>query len=159
MRKGKPQQQTALWVSKSGKELWLNCRYMPLADEEGTITEVVQVIEDITEREAREADARGQLMAINRTQAVVHFSLDGHVLEANELFLNAVGYDHDTLVGKHHSVLVDNDERASEAYRAFWAGLGQGEHRSGEYRRIRQDGREVWLKPFIAPFSMPPGAR
>lgn len=151
VRKGKPQQQTALWVSKSGKELWLNCRYMPLADEEGTITEVVQVIEDITEREAREADARGQLMAINRTQAVVHFSLDGHVLEANELFLNAVGYDHDTLVGKHHSVLVDNDERASEAYRAFWAGLGQGEHRSGEYRRIRQDGREVWLQAVYSP--------
>jgi len=37
-------------------------------------------------------EMRGQLVAINKSQAVIEFELDGTILTANDNFLNALGY-------------------------------------------------------------------
>ncbi|AYD03510.1 bifunctional diguanylate cyclase/phosphodiesterase [Neorhizobium sp. NCHU2750] len=151
LRQGETKEQTSLWIAKSGKELWLHSRYVPLADEEGSITEIVQVIHDVTEDQARLSDERGQIAAIIKSQAVIHFSLDGKVLEANRLFLDTMGYDLGEIVGRHHAMFVDSDTRDSEAYREFWKALAGGEHRSGDYRRIHKNGHDVWLQAVYSP--------
>ena len=43
-----------------------------------------------TEQELMEL--RGQLVAINKAQAVIEFNLDGTVINANDNFLNTLGY-------------------------------------------------------------------
>ncbi|HEU0230278.1 MAG TPA: PAS domain-containing protein, partial [Burkholderiaceae bacterium] len=93
----------------------------------------------------RRANLHAQLMAIHRVQAVVEFDLQGHILMANQNFLDTVGYSLPEIVGKHHLLFVDAQERTSPAYVAFWQKLGQGLHDAGCYKRIAKDGREVWL--------------
>src|SRR5436190_17187009 len=56
-------------------------------------------------------DLRGQLAAINKSQAVIEFNLDGTILSANDNFLAALGYSLSEVQGKHHSMFTD------EAYR------------------------------------------
>ena len=46
-------------------------------------------------------------------QAVIEFELDGTIITANENFLGALGYTLDEIKGKHHSMFVDADVRAT----------------------------------------------
>ncbi|MGO4674083.1 PAS domain S-box protein [Bosea sp. 2YAB26] len=43
-----------------------------------------------------------QVAAINRSQAVIEFDLNGMILNANENFLNVLGYTLDEIRGQHH---------------------------------------------------------
>ena len=96
-------------------------------------------------------DMLGQIAAINRSQAVIEFSLDGKILHANENFLNAVGYTLDEIKGRHHSIFVDPADRESAEYRAFWEKLGRGEFDSGQYKRIGKGGAEIWIQASYNP--------
>ena len=84
--------------------------------------------------------------AINKSQAVIEFSLNGIVLTANENFLNTLGYTLEEIKGKHHGLFVDPVYRDSSEYRAFWDKLGRGEFDAGQYQRIGKGGREVWIQ-------------
>ncbi len=41
---------------------------------------------------ASDADILGQIAAINKSQAVIEFDLDGNIQHANENFLKTLGY-------------------------------------------------------------------
>ncbi|MBR0753013.1 PAS domain S-box protein [Bradyrhizobium jicamae] len=155
LRRGESRELTGLWIAKAGKERWLHSRYVPLPREDGEVAEVVQIATDVSAQQVREADERGQVAAINETHAVVHFALDGTILDANELFLSSVGYRLEEVRGRHHSMFVDEDHRASEAYGEFWRSLRAGEHHAGEYRRRRKDGSDVWLQATYVPIVDP----
>ncbi|MDE1159616.1 MAG: PAS domain S-box protein [Neorhizobium sp.] len=151
LREGQMQERTALWIAHDGRELWVHSRYVPVTDEEGTVADIIQIVTDVTGQKAQEVDERGQVDAINQTQAVVHFSLEGVVLDANDLFLRAVGYARDELIGQHHSILVEDDYRQSQDYCDFWGALAAGEHKAGQYRRRHKNGCDVWLQAVYSP--------
>src|SRR5579872_5375698 len=104
-------------------------------------------------RESAEAlqDMKGRLAAIDKAQAVIEFSLDGKVLDANENFLRVLGYSLDEIRGQHHSMFVDPAYRQSVEYRLFWEKLGRGEYDAGQYKRIGKGGKEVWLEASYNP--------
>ncbi|NOU31919.1 MAG: PAS domain-containing methyl-accepting chemotaxis protein [Polyangiaceae bacterium] len=97
------------------------------------------------------ANAKGQLAAIDRVQAVIEFELDGTVRTANANFLSALGYSLAEIQGKHHSMFVDHIERSGHAYREFWAQLNRGEFVAGEFKRIAKGGGEVWIQASYNP--------
>jgi methyl-accepting chemotaxis protein len=96
-------------------------------------------------------DLLGQVAAINRSQAVIEFSLDGIVIAANENFLKMMGYSLQEILGQHHRMFVDPARRESEHYRAFWDKLSSGEYDAGQYRRFGKGGREVWIQASYNP--------
>jgi methyl-accepting chemotaxis protein len=96
-------------------------------------------------------DAQAQVAAINRSQAVIEFAMDGTILTANQNFLNALGYRLEEVKGKHHSMFVPIDQRDSADYRAFWAALNRGEYQAAEYKRIAKGGREIWIEASYNP--------
>ena len=153
LRKGEPQTREFKRVAKDGREVWIQATYNPVLDRTGRVTKIVKFASDITAQVHRAIDQEGQLAALNRSQAVIEFALDGTVLTANANFLEAVGYRLDEIRGKHHSLFVDASERTGEAYRGFWAELGRGEFKSGEFRRIAKGGREVWIQATYNPIS------
>jgi methyl-accepting chemotaxis protein len=96
-------------------------------------------------------DLQGKVDAINRSQAVIEFTLDGTIVHANENFLNAVGYSLDEIKGKHHSMFVEPGYSQSSEYRAFWQKLGRGEFDAAQYKRIGKGGREIWIQASYNP--------
>ena len=136
---------------KGGKEVWILASYNPILDDAGKPFKVVKFATDVSEQKLRNANFEGQIEAIGKSQAVIEFSMDGMVLNANENFLNTLGYSLAEIQGKHHSMFVPPDERTSEAYREFWASLNRGEFQSGEYRRIGKGGKEVWIQASYNP--------
>ena len=88
--------------------------------------------------------ALARAAAIDRSQAVIEFDMDGTIVAANQNFLSALGYTLAEIQGRHHSMFVDPSERDGAAYREFWAGLKRGEYQAAEYRRVGKGGRKVW---------------
>lgn len=138
-------------IARSGEEIWLQATYNPIVDSKGRLSRIVKFATDITLDHARRVDAEGQLAAIGQVQAIIEFSVDGTVLGANARFLKALGYREEDIVGRHHSMFITEEEARSPTYRAFWEKLGQGEYDAGQYRRIGQGGREVWIEASYNP--------
>lgn len=109
--------------------------------------------EGLAEERARAFDYENQIDAVGRSLALIEFELDGTIRTANENFLKTVGYDLSDIVGKHHSMFVDEETRSSAAYSAFWPTLAKGEFNTGEFRRYGKGGKELFLQACYNPIS------
>jgi methyl-accepting chemotaxis protein len=138
-------------LGKGGREIWIQASYNPILDGKRKPVKVVKFATDITQQKVQSADYEGQLAAIGMSQAVIEFSLDGKILNANENFLKTLGYALDEVKGQHHSMFVDPDYRQSTEYRLFWEKLGRGEYDSNQYKRIAKGGREIWIQASYNP--------
>lgn len=142
---------------KGGREVWIQASYNPLFDKHGRPYKVIKFATDITEQKRQNADFIGQIDAIGKSQAVIEFSLDGHILKANENFLSTLGYSAGEILGKHHSLFVDPSYGNSIEYKQFWEALSRGEFQSAEYKRLAKGGREVWIQASYNPIFDPNG--
>ncbi|WP_312540378.1 methyl-accepting chemotaxis protein [Achromobacter mucicolens] len=138
-------------IRKDGSDVWLQASYNPIFDKRGQPLKVIKYATDITEQQHRQADSEGQLEAISKVQAIIEFELDGTIVRANDLFLDAVGYRADEVLGRHHSMFVPADEARSTAYKDFWRRLRNGEHDTGQYMRLGKGGRQVWIEASYNP--------
>ena len=138
-------------IGKGGKEIWIQASYNPIMDMNGKPIKVVKYASDITQQKQMNADYQGQIEAIGKSQAVIEFHMDGTIIDANDNFLSALGYQLSEIKGKHHSLFVDEEARNSTEYKDFWKKLNQGEFESAEYKRIGKGGREVWIQASYNP--------
>ena len=112
---------------------------------------MVKFATDVTAVKMRNAEFEGKVNAISRSQAVVEFDLEGHLLEANRNFLDLLGYTIEEVRGKHHKIFVDPEHVTSDEYATFWDRLRRGEFQAGEYKRVDKDGREIWIQASYNP--------
>ncbi|MEO9894770.1 MAG: PAS domain-containing methyl-accepting chemotaxis protein [Paracoccaceae bacterium] len=96
-------------------------------------------------------EAIDRLAAIDRAMARIEFTPDGTILDANDLFLDAVGYSLSEVKGQHHRIFIFEKEQQSAEYRAHWADLAQGKLSTGEYLRKCKDGSDLWINASYAP--------
>jgi len=132
-------------LTKHGRDVWIQASYNPILDAGGRPVKVVEYAQDITESKLRNVEFEGLIKAVSRSQAMIEFDLEGRVLHANENFLRLMGYKLEELVGRHHRMFCDEATVTSPAYNEFWERLGRGEFHTGEYKRLAQGGREIWI--------------
>ncbi len=137
--------------ASDGRQVWIQATYNPILDAEGKPYKVVKFASDVTESQLRNSDYEGKVAAIDRSQAIAEFSLDGTVLTANRNFLLALGYQADEIVGKHHRLFCADDYARSAEYRLFWDKLGRGEFDAGVYKRRNSRGEEIWIQATYNP--------
>jgi len=91
------------------------------------------------------------MQAVDRTQAVIEFDLDGQVLAANANFLSTLGYTLAQVQGQTHSLFCPPGTADSEAYQAFWQALRAGQAQAGDFLRVDRLGHPVWLQATYTP--------
>lgn len=138
-------------LNRHGRPVWLQATYTPILGVNGKPVKVVKFASDITAAKLKAIEDDGKVNAMNRSQGIIEFDLGGHILHANENFLSLTGYSLSDIVGQHHSIFVDKEEASSGAYRAFWRKLGQGEFDSGEYLRVGNHGKRIWIQASYNP--------
>jgi methyl-accepting chemotaxis protein len=92
--------------------------------------------------------------AINRSNAIIYFDLNGFILGVNVIFLKAMGLaedEHNKLIGKHHSIFVSYEYSKSEEYTKFWETLREGKFFEGEFERRKIDGSPIYLQATYNP--------
>lgn len=131
-------------------------------DEVGDMAATVEVFRQnglkVAEMTAAEADrisaaldAKGQIEAVSKSQAIIEFDPDGTILSANENFCGAMGYHLEEIKGRHHRVFVEPGYAEGPEYRSFWADLARGEAKVAEFQRFGKGGKEVWIQASYNP--------
>jgi PAS domain S-box-containing protein len=95
-----------------------------------------------------------RLEAINKSNAIIYFDLNGFILGVNAIFLKAMGYgeeEHKQLIGKHHSIFVSYEYSKSEDYKVFWETLKSGKFFEGVFERRKIDGNAIYLQATYNP--------
>ncbi len=87
----------------------------------------------------------GILAALDRSQALIEFTLDGQIVTANENFCKATGYALSEIQGRHHAMFVIDSHRESREYKDFWGKLKRGEASAGKFERVKKNGRPLWI--------------
>jgi PAS domain S-box-containing protein len=104
------------------------------------------------------ADYRGQVEAINRSQMMIEFNMDGTIIRANENYLRVFGNSDDDVEGKDHSIFLIEEHQRSAAYTEIWNGLRKGVFQSGLFMLIDKRGNEVWIEASYNPVLGPDGS-
>ncbi len=151
LKRGEYQSAVYKRYGKGGREVWIQASYNPILDLNGKPFKVVKYATDITESKLLAADSSGQIASISKSQAVIEFNIDGTITQANDNFLNAMGYTLDEIKGRHHSMFVDEAFKNSAEYQAFWQALRRGEYQAAVYKRLGKGGREVWIQASYNP--------
>ncbi len=138
-------------IGKGGKQVWIEASYNPILTRSGKVVKIVKFATDITGKKLQSAVMQGKLDAIDKSQAVIEFNLDGTIITANENFLNCLGYRQDEIVGKHHSMFVEAAFRTSNDYKKFWDDLNRGVFQSARYKRIGKGGKEIYIQASYNP--------
>jgi len=132
-------------LGSGGKEIWIQASYNPILDGSGKPAGVIKFATDITAQKVMSMEDAGKIDAISRAQAMIEFNMDGTILDANQNFLDAMGYSLDEIRGKHHGMFMPPTDRDSASYREFWARLNRGQFDAGEFKRMAKGGREIWI--------------
>lgn len=91
-------------------------------------------------------DYAAQIASISRSQVMIEFAPDGTILNANQNFLNTMGYSLDEVVGRKHALFVPAAEVSSEAYVKFWDDLRRGQFRAAQFPRVTKSGKRIWIE-------------
>jgi len=138
-------------LGKDGRAFWIRATFNPILDMSGRPFKVVQFAQDVTRQKLRSADTAAQIDAIGRSQAVIEFSVTGHILSVNANFTKAFGYGADEVVGRHHSMLMDAAAAQSADYAHFWEQLRRGEQQARVFQRRSKSGAPIWIQASYNP--------
>ena len=105
---------------------------------------------DTLKNQSEAETLRLRMTAIDKSNAVIEFCPDGHIMTVNKKFMDAFSYGNDILC-KHHSILMPEGMADTDEYKNFWADLRKGESKQGEFHRIDKYGRDVYIMGTYVP--------
>lgn len=121
-------------------------------DEIGKIAAAVASLrDDLVERETAYGEQVAIVEAIKCSQGVIEFDPRGRILSANRNILDIMGYLESELVGREHSIFVDEGFSSSPKYRQMWGSLAEGIALAGTFERVAKGGRRVFLQGAYSP--------
>jgi methyl-accepting chemotaxis protein len=91
--------------------------------------------------------------SIKNNVAYIEFNPKAEILEVNDLFLKAVGYSKQALLGKPHRIFCKKGYADSQQYHDFWADLNKGQAKSGVFERFDSHGNVLWLQATYFPVN------
>ncbi|MFP3497438.1 methyl-accepting chemotaxis protein [Pseudomonas sp. SIMBA_059] len=139
------------YLHADGSLVWIHAHWQPVMDESGQLSHITCYATNITSRVEKASENASFIEALLRSTAVIEFDLSGHVLTANERFLQAMGYSLAQAKGSHHRIFCKPEDTSSQAYKDFWSTLNRGEFVAGRFERLDSHGQTVWLEATYNP--------
>ena len=134
-------------------DTFIKCNF----DKNGNPQGFMSIRQDVTELKRKEVEISNRMNAINRSNAVIEFDLEGNIKFANDLFLATMDYTNEEIIGKHHRIFIQDDLKNSDEYLDFWKMLRKGEFFRGEITRKKKDGSLIYLQATYNPIIGPEG--
>ncbi|MCX8956011.1 methyl-accepting chemotaxis protein [Erwinia psidii] len=89
--------------------------------------------------------------SINGAVAIIEFTPEGKILNANEMFLHKMGYKLHEIVGQHHRIFCPKELTVSPEYARFWQRLANGESFGNQFSRLTKSGEKIWFEANYVP--------
>ena len=146
---GESQQGRFRRLNSTGEEIWLEATYLPIKNRRGNVVQILKVASDVTQKHQNAARERAILQALDSSMAVIEFTPDGHVLDANSNFEQTMGYSLAQIRDVHHRKFCPGD--FYQRHPDFWERLSRGEFMQGKFERIDARGNTIWLEATYNP--------
>lgn len=140
-------------ITGSNNDIWTSTRMLPIRNEKGIITRVVEFTSNNTNDYIKSHDVSEKWRSAQNAFAIVEFDIDGKVLNANDGFVRIIGYSARETIGEHHSSFCSTEYGQSQGYRDDWLALSKGEKREGVYNFEGRLGRKIHLQVSYVPIA------
>lgn len=148
-KRGLPADGTFRRVAHDGRDVWLKATYFPISDRFGRVPQVMKIANDITVQHEELISKDAVLSALNASMAVIEFTPNGTILNANDNFLSTVGYALGDIKGRHHGIFCP--ESFYRDHPNFWDELADGEFKQGKFERVTASGQPCFLEATYNP--------
>lgn len=91
--------------------------------------------------------------AVQQQEPMIVFTPQGEIVDANALFLSAVGYAKSEILGQHHRMFCAADYARGSDYQRFWQALARGEAQAGTFSRYKKNGDLIKLEANYFPVT------
>ncbi|ELB2779837.1 PAS domain S-box protein [Vibrio parahaemolyticus] len=135
--------------NKQGERVVLEATYFSIKDSDGNFTGIAKVASDVTDLYNKNQKSEALISALNKSQAIIEFDPQGVVLQANNNFLNTLGYTANQIEGQHHRTFCFDD--FYEKKPQFWQELQSGQIKSGLFQRRSANDTSVWIEATYNP--------
>lgn len=112
------------------------------------LQELMQVRDEL---ESKEAQLSSQINAINKSNNILEFDLDGNIINANDNFLKLIQYTSEEIIGKNYQIFIAEEDLELPANLELWNKLKKGEFCTGEFRRLTKNANFLWIKATYNP--------
>lgn len=147
----KPFNKEILIKAKDDSLRWISLTTNPTLDKNGSLHKFVIIQTDITDTKLRQIELTTTIDALSKSNAIISFTPEGIILDANEAFLQTMKYSLDEIKGKHHRMFCESSYTNTQEYRDFWNRLSRGDFDAGKYERINKSGESVFLNASYNP--------
>jgi methyl-accepting chemotaxis protein len=131
----------------SGGPLSLGGTLMPVSRMDGSTFKVIALFNDVTDASRLDDERAALVRAIDATEGIIEYDLDGNIVSANDTFCKIMGYNRAELIGKNQTIFCEANVATSAEYKAMWDRLRTGETDEALLvRRVAKGGRRVYLQ-------------
>jgi methyl-accepting chemotaxis protein len=124
---------------------------LELKQHEAEMQHHLKELEETQEQmQKKQRELNSYLAAINNTIASVEFNMEGHFVNANEIFLKVMGYTMNDLAGRSYQKLFSEDGSMN----LMWQNLKEGKFFSGEFKMKDKNGKDIWLSGTFNPIAI-----
>ncbi|MGI9227772.1 MAG: PAS domain S-box protein, partial [Gammaproteobacteria bacterium] len=135
------------FTGTSGK-IYSSC-FVPIKNDQGTVTKLMGISEDITERKHAEQDLREMNTALTHSlQGIARLDLNGHYTYVNNIYASLLGYIPEELVGQSWKITVDPDD-INKGVRGYQQMLKE-ENVEFNIKGVRKDGSSIFKHVLIS---------
>ena len=126
-------------VGFKGTQRWLETHAVPLRDPLGTITALLGVTRDITNRKQAERALRIAAIAFESQEGMIVTDAQKRILQVNQAFSDQTGYQADELVG-HSASILKSGRHDPSFFTQMWQSVDTYGSWQGEIWNRRKDG-------------------
>ena len=145
LSKGIPASGESKFIAQNKSELWFATSYTPIIDQQGQISKIILLTNDITAQKLQNLEFETQYKAVNQLNATFELDMQGNILKANGLFMELIGYDFAEIAGLSHYEILGKDMYSKKEFDAFWETLVQRESWQGETLLQTKNKGLIWL--------------
>lgn len=139
--------------TKNNDSVWLEASYNPIFDINNNVTSIIKFATDISTFNLDKIENEGKVNAINLSMAIIEFTTDGTIINANDNFLKTTGYNLSDIIGKKHKIFCEQKYTNTKEYTDFWLNLKKGIFSNGKFKRFHKNGNEIWLEATYNPIK------
>lgn len=143
--------ETVMDFNVDGVQRYFRVVASPIKDNRGEVQEVIQMIEDITEKRRNEAELLKLSSAVAQSpSSVIIADTDGLMEYANQKYYQLTGFRAENILGKAVPCLEAVDMQVDD-YDDVWKGIRSGEEWRGELHSQKANGEWYWALASISP--------
>lgn len=132
-------------------EVWFQCTYTPIKNDDGFVNCVVQSLMDVTQFHFSARQAMERSSAFWAGLPACEYDLEGHIASLNEPMAELLGLSAESCVGQHDSNFCDREFARSGAYAALWQDLRAGQTRKLLVPQKNKAQRAIWFQALFVP--------